>query len=104
LLNIRAGLLGSDFDEQMRCVVSLRTMLSIERNPPIQQVIDAGFVPHLVRLLHHNHDQIKVKAFHFTVWVLSISRLLTSIYFVMLRSLSLSLSLKMKGYLLYLYV
>jgi HEAT repeat protein len=40
---------------QLDCVTQFRRLLSIERNPPIQEVIDAEVVPRLVEFLTHDH-------------------------------------------------
>lgn len=49
-------LLHSDnIEEQLRGATELRQLLSIEKNPPIQEVVDAGVVPRLAEML--NMDQ-----------------------------------------------
>ncbi|GAB5355610.1 hypothetical protein AAMO2058_000220500 [Amorphochlora amoebiformis] len=45
------ALRSHDPNEQHSAVTAFRKLLSIERNPPIQQVIDCGVVPTLVQLL-----------------------------------------------------
>jgi len=50
---------GLNSDDPMRaveCATHFRKLLSIERNPPIQEVINAGVVPRLVQFLSYNHD------------------------------------------------
>mmetsp|Transcript_3642 Transcript_3642/g.8635 ORF Transcript_3642/g.8635 Transcript_3642/m.8635 type:complete len:567 (-) Transcript_3642:324-2024(-) len=47
-------LMSSDPQAQHHAVTAFRKLLSIERNPPIQQVIDSGVVPRLVQLLKQN--------------------------------------------------
>lgn len=46
-----AGVNSSEQSRQLQAVVDFRRMLSVEKNPPIQQVIDTGVVPKLISLL-----------------------------------------------------
>lgn len=57
LPNLVHGLFSDDPNRQTECVTQFRKLLSIERNPPIQEVIQSGVVPRLVQFLtfHHNH-------------------------------------------------
>ncbi len=48
---IVAGINSSDPETIFECTLSARKMLSRERNPPIDSLIDAGIVPRLVQLL-----------------------------------------------------
>jgi importin subunit alpha-1 len=50
------GVMSDDPNVQLECVTHFRKLLSIERNPPIRDVIDTGVVPRLVHFLtfHHN--------------------------------------------------
>ena len=48
---IVSGITGSDSSRQMQAVQSARKILSKERNPPIDDFIQAGVVPHLVSFL-----------------------------------------------------
>ena len=48
---IVSGITGSDSSRQMQAVQSARKILSKERNPPIDDFIQAGVVPHLVNFL-----------------------------------------------------
>lgn len=41
---------------QLEATTQIRKLLSIERNPPIQAVIDAGVVPRLVEFLTYTHN------------------------------------------------
>lgn len=43
---------------QIEAVTSFRKLLSIERNPPIQQVIDSGVVPRLVHFLRTSQSPV----------------------------------------------
>lgn len=50
-------LFQDDANMHIGAVTQFRKLLSIERNPPIQEVINSGVVPRLVQFLtfHHNH-------------------------------------------------
>jgi importin subunit alpha-6/7 len=45
------GVMGNDPAVQIECTTQIRCLLSIEKNPPIQQVIDTGVVPRFVEFL-----------------------------------------------------
>lgn len=45
------GVLSNDPQLQTECTTQFRRLLSIEKNPPIQQVIDSGVVPRFVEFL-----------------------------------------------------
>lgn len=51
LPNMVAGVMGNDPQVQVECTTQFRRLLSIEKNPPIQQVIDTGIVPRFVEFL-----------------------------------------------------
>lgn len=51
LPNMVAGIMGQDPQVQVECTTQFRRLLSIEKNPPIQQVIDTGVVPRFVEFL-----------------------------------------------------
>lgn len=46
-----AGVMGNEPSIQTECTTQFRRLLSIEKNPPIQQVIDAKVVPRFVEFL-----------------------------------------------------
>merc|ERR1712151_215229 len=48
------GVLGDDPSQQIERTTEFRRLLSIEKNPPIQQVIDAGVVPRFVEFLQRD--------------------------------------------------
>lgn len=50
------GVMGNDPAVQTECTTQFRRLLSIEKNPPIQQVIDAGVVPRFVLFLQRDDN------------------------------------------------
>mmetsp|Transcript_38647 Transcript_38647/g.83958 ORF Transcript_38647/g.83958 Transcript_38647/m.83958 type:complete len:565 (+) Transcript_38647:124-1818(+) len=48
------GVMGDDPAVQTECTTQFRRLLSIEKNPPIQQVIDSGVVPRFVEFLQRD--------------------------------------------------
>mmetsp|Transcript_15447 Transcript_15447/g.22971 ORF Transcript_15447/g.22971 Transcript_15447/m.22971 type:complete len:538 (-) Transcript_15447:294-1907(-) len=51
-----AGLMSPDPNAHLEMTTAFRKLLSIERNPPIQQVIDAGVVPRFVEFLQQENN------------------------------------------------
>lgn len=51
LPNIIVGIQSEDEKRQFDCTTAIRKLLSIERNPPIQEVIDTGIIPRLIAFL-----------------------------------------------------
>jgi len=51
-----AAIHSQDSAQQLEAVTEFRKLLSIEKNPPIQQVIDANVVPRLVEMLTFQHN------------------------------------------------
>jgi len=51
-----AGVMGNDAAAQTECTTQFRRLLSIEKNPPIQQVIDSGVVPRFVDFLRRDDN------------------------------------------------
>eukprot|EP00586_Coscinodiscus_wailesii_P000077 CAMPEP_0172478006 /NCGR_PEP_ID=MMETSP1066-20121228/1680_1 /TAXON_ID=671091 /ORGANISM="Coscinodiscus wailesii, Strain CCMP2513" /LENGTH=564 /DNA_ID=CAMNT_0013237173 /DNA_START=29 /DNA_END=1723 /DNA_ORIENTATION=- len=51
-----AGVMGNDPSQQTECTTQFRRLLSIEKNPPIQQVIDSGVVPRFVEFLQRDDN------------------------------------------------
>jgi len=51
-----AGVMGEDPAQQTECTTQFRRLLSIEKNPPIQQVIDSGVVPRFVEFLQRDDN------------------------------------------------
>jgi hypothetical protein len=50
------GVMGNDPATQTECTTQFRRLLSIEKSPPIQQVIDAGVVPRFVEFLQRDDN------------------------------------------------
>lgn len=54
------GLYSESLDEQLVAVTKFRKLLSKERNPPIEEVIECNVVPRFVELLRSSHSVIQV--------------------------------------------
>ena len=54
LVEIISGVNGNDSDVQMQATQAARKLLSKERNPPIDDIIQAGVIPRMVEFLSHN--------------------------------------------------
>ena len=52
LARLYQELIGSDLAAQINALRSFRRVLSIEKNPPVQQCVDLGVVPMFVQFLH----------------------------------------------------
>jgi len=50
------GVMGEDPAIQTECTTQFRRLLSIEKNPPIQQVIESGVVPRFVEFLQRDDN------------------------------------------------
>lgn len=56
LPNMITGVMGNDPSLQTECTTQFRRLLSIEKNPPIQEVIDSGVVPRFVEFLQRDDN------------------------------------------------
>ena len=54
LVEIINGVNGNESDVQMQATQAARKLLSKERNPPIDDIIQAGVIPRMVEFLTHN--------------------------------------------------
>jgi HEAT repeat protein len=59
---LTAALGAGDKEMQLQGIRGFRKVLSKEENPPVDQVIGAGVLPHFVALLMHEDDTIKFEA------------------------------------------
>ena len=51
LPQIITGILSNDQTQQLQATIQCRSLLSVENNPPIQQIIDAGAVPRFIECM-----------------------------------------------------
>jgi hypothetical protein len=51
-----AGVMSNDPQLQVECTTQFRRLLSIEKNPPIQAVIDTGVIPRFVEFLQRDDN------------------------------------------------
>jgi hypothetical protein len=51
-----SGIMSGDPAQHLECTTQFRKLLSIERNPPIQAVIDTRIVPRFVEFLNHDDN------------------------------------------------
>lgn len=54
-------------EQQIIGTVAVRKLLSIEKNPPIQEVIDSGLVPKFIEFLDSNKPQLQFES----LWALT---------------------------------
>jgi hypothetical protein len=66
------GVFSDDPSRQLDATTKFRKLLSKEKNPPIEQVIECGVVPRFVQFLQGDHAMLQVSLLPF--WVSTIKR------------------------------
>lgn len=62
------GVFSDESARQLDATTKFRKLLSKEKNPPIEQVIECGVVPRFVQFLQGDHAMLQVSLAPFRVW------------------------------------